>query len=247
VVRAFPPVAAYRVPVFAAPVVVSPFVVSPAVVGQVVYEEPAIPVEGYQVTRPSTDGHVAEDLRRAAIRLQYSLSLRQDGDIWQNYLNPAAIIAAVDEGSASRSLADLIANYDGVVANRSLRPIYSASGFNETRELLRVYVDMQPTQRSVTLPNTPQPPTPQPPTPQTQQAETQKAQPQPATARETAKPSQPEPQAAQPTNQLDPLSGDEEELPAPKPDATESKQSTPTPPPPAPKPPKETAEEPTEL
>ncbi len=141
VVPAYPAVAAYRVPVFPVPVV-----------EPMVQVEAAIPVQGYQVTRPSTDGNVAEDLRRAAIRLQYSLSLRHDGDVWLDYLNPALIIASVESGSATPSLAALISNYDGVVANGSLRPIYTASGFNETRELLRVYVDMQPAQRPVPAP-----------------------------------------------------------------------------------------------
>ena len=131
-----PAVPAFAVPVY--PVPVMPQVVVP----QVVYEEPAIPVEGYQVTRPSLDGHVAEDLRRAAIRLQYSLSLRHDGDVWMEYLGPGRIVAVIEQGDAPGTLSDLIRNYDGVVANSSLRAIYGSSGFNETRELLRVYVDM---------------------------------------------------------------------------------------------------------
>ena len=139
-----PPLAAVPViPAFPAPVYRVP------VVAQVVYGEPAIPPQGYQVTRPSLDGHVAEDLRRAAIRLQYSLSLRHDGDVWLDYLGPARIVSAIEQGEAPSSLAELINNFDGVVANRNLRAVYSASGFNETRELLRVYVDMHPAQARV--------------------------------------------------------------------------------------------------
>lgn len=135
-----PALPAYPVPVYPAV----------PVLPEVVYETPAIPSQGYQVTRPSLDGHVAEDLRRSAIRLQYSLSLRHDGDVWLEYLNPARIIAVIEQGDSPSSLRDLIANFDGVVANGSLRAIYSAGGFNDTRELLRVYVDMQPSQPSVT-------------------------------------------------------------------------------------------------
>lgn len=125
------PVPAYPVPAY--PV--------PAVPG-VVQEVPSIPVEGYQVTRPSIDGHVAEDLHRAAIRLQSNLSRRQDGDVWLEYLNPARIITSIQRGDPPGSLRDLITNYDGVVANTSLRSIYTIDGFDETRELLRVYVDL---------------------------------------------------------------------------------------------------------
>lgn len=112
------------------------------------YEEaPPITAEGYQVTRPSLDGHVSEDLRRAAVRLQSNLSVRHDADVWLEYLAPARIIESIDRGDAPGSLRDLISNYDGVVANSGLRAIYSQPGFNETRELLRVYVDLRPSRQ----------------------------------------------------------------------------------------------------
>ena len=158
VVPAFP---AYSVPVFGVQTFgVQTFGV-PAV-PQVVYQEPSIPVEGYQVTRPSLDGHVAEDLRCAAIRFQYSLSQRHDGDVWLDYLGPGRIVAAIEQGDPPSSLRDLIQNYDGVVANASLSAIYRASGFNETRELLRVYVDL-PQAGSQPAASTPAPPPAQPP------------------------------------------------------------------------------------
>jgi hypothetical protein len=109
------------------------------------YEAPPITAEGYQVTRPSLDGHVSEDLRRAAVRLQTNLSVRHDADVWLDYLAPARIIQCIDRGTAPSSLRDLISHYDGVVANSGLRAIYTIDGFNETRELLRVYVDLPPT------------------------------------------------------------------------------------------------------
>ena len=135
VVPAVPVVSAYRVPVIPVPVPAVP---------TVVYTEPAIPVDGYKVTRPSLDGYVSEDLRRAALRFQANLSVRSDADVWMNYLNPGRIVTSIDTGQPAGSLRDLVRNYDGVVANASLRPIYSMAGFNETRELLRVYVDANP-------------------------------------------------------------------------------------------------------
>ncbi len=182
-IPAYPAIAAYRVPVYPVPV---------PVVEQVVYEEPSIPVEGYQVTRPSLDGHVTEDLRRAAIRLQYSLSLRHDGDVWLDYLGPARIVSAIDQGDTTSSLADLIQNYDGVVANRNLRAVYSASGFNETRELLRVYVDMQPAQAQVS-PRAAKPPVAPQPAPPVDAASEENSEDLPAPAPDDANAKRPTP------------------------------------------------------
>jgi hypothetical protein len=174
------------------------------VVPEVTYTQPAIPVEGYQVTRPSLDGHVREDLHRAAIKLQYSLSQRYDGDIWLDYLGPGRIVSAIEKGAPPSSLKDLVTNYDGVVANSSLRPIYRASGFDETRELLRVYVDLPQAESKSTSP-TPAAPAPAPPAAQPPQA------PDTAEVPETEQ---------------------QEELPAPKP--TEEDPETPQPPDPIP-------------
>jgi hypothetical protein len=139
-VPVFPPVASVVV-VPSVPVVRVPVLAVPSVPSVVFEEEPILP-QGYQVTRPSLDGHVSEDLRRAAIELQFSLSRRHDGDVWLDYLAPGRIIQSIEQGEDPNSLRDLIMNYDGVVANGSLRPIHNALGFNQTRELLRVYVDL---------------------------------------------------------------------------------------------------------
>lgn len=138
-----PAVPAYSVPVYPSPAYPTPGY------PEVVYAEPDISAQGYQVTRPALDGHLSEDLRRAAMRLQSSLSVRHDGDTWLGYLNPGRIITSIDAGEPPSSLRDMIRNFDGVVANRSLHAIYTTSGFNETRELLRVYVDLPPQQPSV--------------------------------------------------------------------------------------------------
>jgi hypothetical protein len=169
-VPAFPPVPPFVVP----PVAVVPVVPVPAfqVVPEITYAQPSIPAEGYQVTRPSLDGHVSEDLHRAAIKLQYSLSQRYDGDVWLDYLAPGRIINSIEKGDPPSSLRDLVTNYDGVVANSSLRPIYRAGGFDETRELLRVYVDLPATAlksapsaatKTAPVPRSPAPPSPRPP------------------------------------------------------------------------------------
>jgi hypothetical protein len=175
-------------------------------VPEVTFSQPSIPVEGYQVTRPSLDGHVREDLQRAALRLQSSLSQRYDGDVWLDYLAPGRIVSSIEKGEAPSSLRDLITNYDGVVANSSLRPIYRASGFDETRELLRVYVDLPQTESKSTSPAPAPAPAPAPPAAQPPQApdaadapDTEEPEELPA-----PKPAEEDPEAPQPPDPIPP-------------------------------------------
>jgi hypothetical protein len=214
----FGPVVSYRravvgVPAFppVPPFVVSPIVVAPVVravpvypvVPEVTYAQPSIPVEGYQVTRPSLDGHVREDLHRAAIKLQYSLSQRYDGDVWLDYLAPGRIVSSIENGAPPNSLRDLITNYDGVVANSSLRPIYRASGFDETRELLRVYVDLPQAESKAASP-APAPPAAQPPQVQDgEEASEEAAQPEELPAPKPAGEGE-DPEAPQPPDPIPP-------------------------------------------
>ena len=109
----------------------------PAVPG-VVYPESA-PL-GYQSARPDLSLPLPEQLRAAAEVLAQTLAVRQDGDVWLEYLGPQQIIEAIDLGRPPASLQDLVIHYDGVVSNRSLVSIQSARGFAETRDLLKIYV-----------------------------------------------------------------------------------------------------------
>ena len=84
-----------------------------------------------------------ERLRAAAETLARTLSLREDGDVWLNYLGPQRIIENVDYGRPASELQDLIINYDGVVSNGMLASIQYARGFATSRDLLRQYLGAQ--------------------------------------------------------------------------------------------------------
>jgi hypothetical protein len=105
-----------------------------AIVGQPVHEG------AYSSNRPRLEVPLPERLRGAAERLARTLSLREDGDVWLNYLGPQRIIENVDYGRSPSELQDLILNYDGVVSNGTLRSIQFARGFIESRDLLRQYL-----------------------------------------------------------------------------------------------------------
>ena len=99
----------------------------------------------YRSARSAVAAPLPERLRRAAERLAKTLSLREDGDVWLNYLGPQRIIENVDYSWPSEAVQDLIINYDGVVANGRLGSIQHARGFAETRSLLRQYLTPETT------------------------------------------------------------------------------------------------------
>jgi hypothetical protein len=135
-VPAYPNAYGYEYPEVVYPEVVYPEVVYPgaAIVGQPVHEG------AYSSNRPRLEVPLPERLRGAAERLARTLSLREDGDVWLNYLGPQRIIENVDYGRSPSELQDLILNYDGVVSNGTLRSIQFARGFIESRDLLRQYL-----------------------------------------------------------------------------------------------------------
>lgn len=141
----YPPVAIYdpRPPiVYPAPVVYPPVVYPDAVA-----LAPVAPV----VSLP-----LGDRLRFWASRLAKSLSYRNgDAEVWLDYLGPQLIVDTIDRYDDPSVLRGLVANYDGVVSNGRLASIRSASGFAETRLLLKQFVD-QPTQ-SVAKPAAPLP------------------------------------------------------------------------------------------
>ena len=84
-----------------------------------------------------------ERLRAAAETLARTLSLREDGDVWLNYLGLQRIIENVDYGRPASELRDLIIKYEGVVTNGMLPSIQYARGFATSRDLLRQYIGAQ--------------------------------------------------------------------------------------------------------
>jgi len=153
----YPPRRRYGGSVYTAPLVPDPVYVprsSPSIVYPESIERPSIAprsedpsptpsyevAPAYEVARPLS-ADVAERLRRAAMRLQQHYAQQQDGDVWLNYLQPQLIVDAIDRGTNPESLKSLLANYNGVMANPSLRDVRRASGFTETRVLLERYID----------------------------------------------------------------------------------------------------------
>ncbi|MEM8669907.1 MAG: hypothetical protein AAGG48_20440 [Planctomycetota bacterium] len=139
------------VPPFVAPVhpLVEPVVPVPVLPAfpayaypEVVYPEPEVAAPVPREAERPIVGILDDRLRAAAVRLDHSLSLRRsDGDVWQDYLAPMSIVEVIDKGGDPKSLSKLISNYNGVVANTSLRSIRNAAGFRETRELLQQFID----------------------------------------------------------------------------------------------------------
>jgi hypothetical protein len=127
------------VPVYPAPVYPAP-----------VYSAPLFPEAGYvnpepnvyQSVRRASSDSLPDRLIASAQQLKRSLSLRgDDSDIWLDYLGPDRIIANIDRGESPGSLRTVLINYDGVVGNPDLSSISRASGFRQTHQLLRDFVD----------------------------------------------------------------------------------------------------------
>jgi hypothetical protein len=109
--------------------------------GGYVYPQP----DGYQAARPSTSGAVRDRLLASAQLLKRNLSARRDdGGVWLNYLQPDRIIETIQRGESADSLRTLLGNYDGVVANPGLTSISRASGFRETHQLLKAFIESPP-------------------------------------------------------------------------------------------------------
>lgn len=87
-----------------------------------------------------------QSLLEAATRLNAALQRRSDGQVWQDYLQPDAIIAAISQGTSADATTDrlreLLDNYDGVTANASLDWVTRLDGFDNTRRLLRQWVSV---------------------------------------------------------------------------------------------------------
>ncbi len=142
-----------------------------SVAGQTIYDG------SYSSSRPRLELSLPERLRSAAEKLARTLSLRQDGDVWLNYLGSQRIIENVDYSRPPFELQDLVTNYDGVVSNGTLRSIQYARGFAESRDLLRQYLstessgdrsstDLSGTRSPLQVPAMPVESVPKPPPPQ---------------------------------------------------------------------------------
>jgi hypothetical protein len=95
-------------------------------------------VDAAQVV-PVNPADLVGQLRSACQQLSRSLSTRQDGDVWMDYLAPDEISQWIASGN-SAALRELLTHYDGVVGNPQLRSIAAVGGFATTRSLLRQYV-----------------------------------------------------------------------------------------------------------
>ncbi len=128
---------------------------------------PAVPFPSYELYQsptaytdndatqlvPANPGDLAGQLRSAAQQLMRTLSLGQNGDAWMTYLEPHQISQLVASGN-SAALRELLTRYDGVAGNPERKGVVAASGFSETRSLLRQYVS-QPTELNEPLVNEP--------------------------------------------------------------------------------------------
>ncbi|NND99835.1 MAG: hypothetical protein HKN47_21145 [Pirellulaceae bacterium] len=92
---------------------------------------------------PENANDLRASLRSAAQQLNQSLSrMQQDqSEIWLDYLSPASVIDAVDQGAGSERFAELLRNFDGVAGNSQLVSIQRAAGFARTRQLLQQVAD----------------------------------------------------------------------------------------------------------
>jgi len=122
---------------YRAPLVVRPTVPAPAYEpygSATAYAD----VDGARLA-PVNPADLAGQLRSTSQQLSRSLSARQGGDAWIEYLAPHQINPLIAAGN-SAELRELLTHYDGVVGNPKLRSIAEARGFGATRILLMQYV-----------------------------------------------------------------------------------------------------------
>lgn len=112
--------------------------------------KPIDPADPYSAARVNIDPvRTADELRIAAERLRQSLAARRDdSDVWLDYLRPDAVIDALNETNEAQpelgaTLQELLGHYDGVAGNPELRSIATTAGFDQTRRLLRLWLDRQ--------------------------------------------------------------------------------------------------------
>lgn len=101
--------------------------------------------EGFGVTgtapaRSLSDRELADGLVRAASELDDALAAQQDGDVWQDYLQPQTIAELFRSRNAraadAQSLHELQINFEATVGNPELRWVTKIAGFTATRQLL---------------------------------------------------------------------------------------------------------------
>lgn len=78
-------------------------------------------------------------LRSAPDQLAHSLSFRDDGQAWMEFLAPRRILQLIEDGNDAE-LRDLLTRYDGITNSPALKPIMTARGFEATRQLIRQHV-----------------------------------------------------------------------------------------------------------
>ncbi|MCA9139091.1 MAG: hypothetical protein KDB00_20100 [Planctomycetales bacterium] len=110
------------------------------------------------IARYPAGGFSLSTLRRSAESLRESLQRRSDdADVWLDYLQPDTIIADVVEGRPSDSISILLTRYDGVTQNPDLSPISRLPGFNQIRQQLAMWLEIDGivTAQSTAVPDAP--------------------------------------------------------------------------------------------
>ncbi len=97
-------------------------------------------------------------LRRAASMLRAALSVRgEEGEIWLDYLQPDAIVAATEGRFFEFNLTEMAQRYEGVITNPDLGHIRTLPGFETTSDLLAIWARQGET-NSAQPPSQPRPP-----------------------------------------------------------------------------------------
>jgi len=81
-------------------------------------------------------------LRRSAAMLRAALSVRgEEGQVWLDFLQPEAIVAAAEGRYFEFDLAEMARRYEGVTTNPDLGHIRTLPGFTTTRDLLAMWAN----------------------------------------------------------------------------------------------------------
>jgi len=102
------------------------------------YRQPVAPVveqsAAYESPGVSSD-RLLQELAFAGQTLARSLSNREGGEAWLDYLRPHQLGDLARQGDL-RTLSDLLRNYNGTQSNRELAWVSSAAGFQTTQRML---------------------------------------------------------------------------------------------------------------
>jgi hypothetical protein len=88
----------------------------------------------------TASGFSRGQLRRSASMLRAALSVRgEEGEIWLDYLQPDAVVAAAEGRFFEFNLTEMAQRYEGVMTNPDLGHIRTLPGFETTKDLLALW------------------------------------------------------------------------------------------------------------